>query len=102
MRIVLEVINAILLHGLVRNPELLYALLQRQDLFAPLRQQPRFAELVHNIQVLRGRGALAGVLGGVPSAVGVQRGATTLPVEVAYYYYYYYYYPPPPPPPPPP
>ncbi len=51
LRIVLEIINAILQVGLQRNPELVYALLHKQDAFTPLKAHPRLTELVDNIQV---------------------------------------------------
>lgn len=53
MRILLEVINCILSLNLGRNPELVYALLHRQEVFEQLRPQPGFAELVENLQVGR-------------------------------------------------
>eukprot|EP00245_Coleochaete_scutata_P002264 TRINITY_DN1297_c0_g2_i1.p1 TRINITY_DN1297_c0_g2~~TRINITY_DN1297_c0_g2_i1.p1 ORF type:complete len:518 (+),score=93.00 TRINITY_DN1297_c0_g2_i1:66-1556(+) len=49
LRIVLEIINAILTYALPRNPEVVYALLHRQELFAPFRNHPRFLELLENI-----------------------------------------------------
>lgn len=49
LRIVLEVINVMLVHGLPRNPELAYSLLHRQELFADLAQHPRYGMLVANI-----------------------------------------------------
>eukprot|EP00898_Chlorokybus_atmophyticus_P000736 jgi/Chlat1/1663/Chrsp127S01908 len=49
LRIVLEIINAILTYALPRNPELVYALLHRQEVFEPFRNHPRFSELLSNI-----------------------------------------------------
>ncbi|GJP29574.1 hypothetical protein CLOM_g17551 [Closterium sp. NIES-68] len=49
LRIVLEIINAILTYALPRNPEVVYALLHRQELFVPFRNHPRFCELLQNI-----------------------------------------------------
>lgn len=49
LRIVLEIINAILTYALPRNPEVVYALLHRQELFVPFRHHPRFYELLENI-----------------------------------------------------
>ncbi|XP_057873570.2 uncharacterized protein LOC131079592 [Cryptomeria japonica] len=49
LRIVLEIINAILTYALPRNPEVVYATLHRQELFKPFRDHPRFYELVDNI-----------------------------------------------------
>jgi Dyggve-Melchior-Clausen syndrome protein len=37
LRIVLEILNCILTSRLTENPELVYALLHRQDVFAPFR-----------------------------------------------------------------
>jgi len=52
LRIVLEIINAILTYALPRNPEVVYALLHRQELFAPFKEHPRFVELLENIQAV--------------------------------------------------
>ncbi|KAH9298090.1 hypothetical protein KI387_029772 [Taxus chinensis] len=49
LRIVLEIINGILTYALPRNPEVVYAILHRQELFKPFRDHPRFYELVGNI-----------------------------------------------------
>lgn len=51
LRIVLEIVNAILTYALPRNPEVVYALLHRQEVFAPFKDHPRFHELLDNIQV---------------------------------------------------
>lgn len=51
LRIVLEVINCILYAGVQRNPEVVYAVLHKQEVFAALRHHPRLTELVDNIQV---------------------------------------------------
>ncbi|KAL3678033.1 hypothetical protein R1sor_020989 [Riccia sorocarpa] len=52
LRIVLEVINSILTYALPRNPEVVYALLHRQELFQPYREHPSFQELVANIDTV--------------------------------------------------
>eukprot|EP00877_Chromochloris_zofingiensis_P015055 jgi/Chrzof1/9803/Cz04g16070.t1 len=52
LRIVLEVINCILYAGVQRNPEVVYAVLHKQEVFAALRHHPRLTELVDNIQVV--------------------------------------------------
>lgn len=52
LRIVLEIVNAILTYALPRNPEVVYALLHRQELFEPFKDHPRFAELLDNIQAV--------------------------------------------------
>uniref|UniRef100_A0A0D6R327 Dymeclin n=1 Tax=Araucaria cunninghamii TaxID=56994 RepID=A0A0D6R327_ARACU len=49
LRIVLEIINAILTYALPRNPEVVYAILHRQELFKPFKDHPSFYELVDNI-----------------------------------------------------
>jgi hypothetical protein len=51
MRILLEVTNCILSLNLGRNPELVYALLHKQEVFEQLRPHAGFAELVENLQV---------------------------------------------------
>ncbi|GBG00571.1 hypothetical protein Rsub_13274 [Raphidocelis subcapitata] len=52
LRIVLEVINTILAVGLQRNPDLVYAVLHKQDMLLALRSHPRLRELVDNIAVV--------------------------------------------------
>jgi len=66
LRIVLEVINTVLAVGLQRNPELVYAVLHRQDVLLALKGEPKLRELVDNIQVggYGGGGACVGVVGG--------------------------------------
>ncbi|KAM7257579.1 hypothetical protein ACFE04_013320 [Oxalis oulophora] len=49
LRIVLEILNAILTYGLPQNPEVVYAIMHRQDVFQPFKNHPRFGELVENI-----------------------------------------------------
>ncbi|XP_021741190.1 dymeclin-like isoform X1 [Chenopodium quinoa] len=49
LRIVLEIINAILTYALPRNPEVVYAVMHRQEIFEPFRNHPRFNELLENI-----------------------------------------------------
>lgn len=51
LRILLDVINGVLAANLGRNPELVYALLHRQDVFAQLAGQQGYAELIANLQV---------------------------------------------------
>lgn len=63
MRILLEVINCILSLNLGRNPELVYALLHKQEVFEQLRPHAGFAELVENLQVgMHAQPALASLL----------------------------------------
>ncbi|KAG0473779.1 hypothetical protein HPP92_015636 [Vanilla planifolia] len=49
LRIVLEILNAILTCALPRNPEVVYALMHRQEVFHPFKNHPRFNELLENI-----------------------------------------------------
>ncbi|GAV57551.1 Dymeclin domain-containing protein [Cephalotus follicularis] len=49
LRIVLEIINAILTYALPRNPEVVYAVMHRQEVFQPFKSHPRFTELIENI-----------------------------------------------------
>ncbi|KAL6007239.1 hypothetical protein ACLOJK_032735 [Asimina triloba] len=49
LRIVLEIINAILTYALPRNPEVVYAIMHRQEVFQPFKNHPRFSELLENI-----------------------------------------------------
>ncbi|KAJ3696118.1 hypothetical protein LUZ60_001495 [Juncus effusus] len=49
LRIVLEIINAILTYALPRNPEVVYAVMHRQEVFLPFKNHPRFNELLENI-----------------------------------------------------
>ncbi|KGN56942.1 dymeclin [Cucumis sativus] len=49
LRLVLEILNAILSYALPRNPEFIYALMHRQEVFQPFKNHPRFNELLENI-----------------------------------------------------
>ncbi|KAL2469817.1 Dymeclin [Abeliophyllum distichum] len=49
LRIVLEILNAILTYALPRNPEVVYAIMHRQEVFLPFKNHPRFNELLENI-----------------------------------------------------
>ncbi|CAN6439611.1 unnamed protein product [Victoria cruziana] len=49
LRIVLEILNAILSYALPRNPEIVYAIMHRQEVFQPFKNHPRFSELLENI-----------------------------------------------------
>ncbi|GKV43723.1 hypothetical protein SLEP1_g50977 [Rubroshorea leprosula] len=49
LRIVLEILNAILTYALPRNPEVVYAIMHRQEIFQPFKNHPRFNELLENI-----------------------------------------------------
>eukprot|EP00118_Oscarella_pearsei_P011573 m.78443 g.78443 ORF g.78443 m.78443 type:complete len:140 (+) comp36100_c0_seq25:1743-2162(+) len=52
MRMVLEIINSCLTHSLHHNPNLVYALLYRQELFKPFRTHPTFQDIVQNIETV--------------------------------------------------
>ncbi|XP_025979788.1 dymeclin-like isoform X4 [Glycine soja] len=49
LRLVLEIINAILTYVLPQNPEVVYAIMHKQEVFQPFKNHPRFDELVENI-----------------------------------------------------
>ncbi|WZZ11644.1 hypothetical protein YC2023_097565 [Brassica napus] len=49
LRLVLDILNAILTYALPRNPEIVYAIMHRQEVFQPFKNHPRFHELVENI-----------------------------------------------------
>ncbi|GMH08470.1 hypothetical protein Nepgr_010310 [Nepenthes gracilis] len=49
LRLVLEIINSILTYALPRNPEVVYAIMHRQEVFQPFKNHPRFNELLENI-----------------------------------------------------
>jgi hypothetical protein len=53
LRLVLEIINAILTYALPRNPEVVYAIMHRQEVFHPFKTHPRFYELLENIFTVR-------------------------------------------------
>ncbi|OAY55692.1 dymeclin [Manihot esculenta] len=52
LRIVLEILNAILTYALPRNPEVVYAIMHRQEVFQPFKSHPRFNELIENIYMV--------------------------------------------------
>lgn len=49
LRLVLEILNAILTYALPRNPEVVYAIMHKQEVFLPFKNHPRFNELLENI-----------------------------------------------------
>ncbi|CAA0823037.1 Unknown protein [Striga hermonthica] len=49
LRLVLEILNAILTYALPQNPEVVYAVMHRQEVFVPFKNHPRFSELLDNI-----------------------------------------------------
>ncbi|KAG7668273.1 hypothetical protein KSW81_002169 [Nannochloris sp. 'desiccata'] len=52
IRIVLEIINAILVNGLPQNPELVYALLHRREVFEPFEKDSKYTDLMENIHLV--------------------------------------------------
>lgn len=49
LRLVLEILNAILTYALPRNPEVVYAIMHRQEVLLPFKNHPHFCELLENI-----------------------------------------------------
>ncbi len=49
IRIVLEIVNAILVNSLPQNPELVYALLHRREVFQPFENDSKYTDLMENI-----------------------------------------------------
>lgn len=52
LRIVLEIVNAILTNALPSNPELVYTLLHRQEVFASFRADSKYSELMENVTLV--------------------------------------------------
>ncbi|KAF9923922.1 hypothetical protein FBU30_006038, partial [Linnemannia zychae] len=48
--LVLEIINSTLTHKLKANPQLVYSLLHKQEMFAFFRNDPKFKDLIQNIE----------------------------------------------------
>lgn len=48
--LLLEIINSTLTHRLKHNSQLVYALLQKREIFAPFQRHPRLEELVQNLE----------------------------------------------------
>lgn len=46
---VLEIINSCLTHRLAHNPNLIYTLLYKKDIFQPFRMHSAFQDIVQNI-----------------------------------------------------
>ncbi|KAL6548364.1 hypothetical protein OROGR_008785 [Orobanche gracilis] len=53
LKLVLEILNAILTYALPQNPEVVYAIMHRQEVFMPFKNHPRFSELLNNIYAVR-------------------------------------------------
>ncbi|KAH7287047.1 hypothetical protein KP509_32G034600 [Ceratopteris richardii] len=52
LRLVFEIINAIITYALPYNPEVVYALLHRQELFKPFQDHPLFNDLAKNVNIV--------------------------------------------------
>ncbi|KAH9597012.1 hypothetical protein MS3_00002493 [Schistosoma haematobium] len=52
IRMLLEIINSILTHTMVSNPDLIYSLLYKRDSFTSLRSHPSFQNVVQNIDIV--------------------------------------------------
>ena len=50
LRILFEIFNVVIVHTLPSNPELVYCLLHRLDVFEGCHEDPRFADLMINVQ----------------------------------------------------
>ena len=50
--LILEIINAILSKNLKTNPQMVYAILHKKDMFTQFRLQPRFSDLIENIETV--------------------------------------------------
>nr|KAJ3420075.1 hypothetical protein HK105_006145 [Polyrhizophydium stewartii] len=50
--LLLEIINSVLTHTLKSNPQLVYAILHRRDMFAQFRTHHRFSDLIENIDTV--------------------------------------------------
>ncbi|VDP41566.1 unnamed protein product, partial [Schistosoma margrebowiei] len=52
IRMLLEIINSILTHTMVSNPDLIYSLLYKRDSFTSLRSHPSFQNVLQNIDIV--------------------------------------------------
>jgi hypothetical protein len=52
IRMVLEIINSCLTNTLHHNPNLVYTLLHRRELFAQFRTHPTFQDIIQNIDTV--------------------------------------------------
>jgi hypothetical protein len=53
IRMVLEIINSCVTNTLHHNPNLVYTLLHRRELFAQFRSHPTFQDIIQNIDTVR-------------------------------------------------
>lgn len=52
LRMVLEIFNSCLINQLQNNPNLVYTLLYKKDVFVPFKTNPAFLDIIHNIEVI--------------------------------------------------
>lgn len=52
LRMVLEIFNSALTHQLHNNPNLVYTLLYKKDVFKQFKTNPAFSDIVHNIEII--------------------------------------------------
>lgn len=50
--LILEIVNAVVTHTLRHNPQMVYALLHRREMFEAFRVHPRFGDLIENIEAV--------------------------------------------------
>jgi hypothetical protein len=82
LRIVLEVLNTVITAGLPHNPELVYALLHRQEVFTPFEVRLLTLTLAPSLLNLNLRSARLAHASAVPAAVRArgERGHVAWPV----------------------
>ncbi|KAF5305088.1 hypothetical protein FQA39_LY09350 [Lamprigera yunnana] len=52
LRMVLEIFNSCLVHQLINNPNLVYTLLYKRQIFQPFKKNPAFEDIVQNIEII--------------------------------------------------
>ena len=52
LRMLLEIFNSCLSNQLVNNPNLIYTLLYKKDVFEPFSANPRFQDIVQNVKII--------------------------------------------------
>lgn len=62
IRMMLEIINSCLTNSLHHNPNLVYALLYKRDLFEQFRTHPSFQDIMQNIDLVSVRGGIQSLL----------------------------------------
>lgn len=51
--LLLEIINSVMTHTLHHNPQLVYALIHKKEMFIQFKSHPRFGDLIENIDIVR-------------------------------------------------